>query len=263
MKENKLRYLLDHNLPSISTRLWSSNPFFTEGVGSTGYYDYVEFLAEYVPFSQMDMENLCRAAELHDMGTMIKIDFQNRGYVAQKAMGAGFQSILFTDCETPEQVEESIYLAKPETPEDKGRFGYPNRRFIGFQPRIPQMDHAERVRNVVLCFMIEKVEAVKNIEKICSIPGVDMIQFGPSDYSMSCGFNAKDHRDEFKAAERHCIEVALSHGVQPRCEIPNVEAAQYYIDLGVKHFSLGDQLSILLNAWSSGGKLLKEITEQL
>ena len=35
--------------------------------------------------------------------------------------------------------------------------------------------------------MIEKQEAVENVEEICSVPGVDMLQFGPSDYCMSRG----------------------------------------------------------------------------
>ncbi|MDR1376237.1 MAG: hypothetical protein LBJ22_01900 [Synergistaceae bacterium] len=192
------------------------------------------------------------------MGSMIKIDFQNRAYVAQKAIGSGFQAILFTDCQTAGDVRESIRLVKPETPEDEGRFGYPNKRFIGFQPRVPQMTHVQRQRDIVLCFMIEKKIAMDNIEEICAVPGVDMVQFGPSDYSMSRGWNAKDHIDESKAAEREMIAVALRHGVQPRCEIPTPEAAQYYIDLGVKHFCLGDQLAYLLNQWSEAGASLRE-----
>lgn len=263
MKTNHLRYLLDNHLPSVSTRLWSTNPFFTEAVGSTHNYDYVEFLAEYAAFSQIDLENLARAAELHEMGSMIKVDFQNRGYVAQKAIGSGFQAVLFTDCQNAEQVAESVHLVKPETPEDGGRFGYPNKRFIGFQPRIAQMDHAQRVREVVLCFMIEKASAVEDIENICKVPGVDMVQFGPSDYCMSRGWNAKEHNAEFKAAERHVIEVALANGVQPRCEIQSVEAAQYYIDLGVRHFSLGDQLVQLINTWTNDGGKMRELANSL
>ena len=263
MKENKLRYILNNDLPSVSTRLWSTNPFFTEAIGSTGNYDYVEFVAEYSPFSQLELDNICRAAELHGMGSMIKVDFQNRGYVAQKAIGSGFQAVLFTDCQTPEQVEESVYLTMPETPEDGGRFGYPNRRFIGFQPRLSQMDHSKRLREIVRCFMIEKQITVDNIEKICSIKGVDMIQFGPSDYCMSKGWDKKDHSEEARAAEKHCIEVALAHGVQPRCEIQTVEAAQYYIDLGVKHFSLGDQFVQLMNTWTNDGGKMRAIADSL
>src|SRR5699024_12403809 len=58
-----------------------------------------------------------RACELYDTGSMIKVDFQNRAYVAQKAAAVGFQAILFTDHETPEQVEESIRLLSPRSEE--------------------------------------------------------------------------------------------------------------------------------------------------
>ena len=263
MKTNKLRTLLDNHLPSVSTRLWTTWPFFVEAVGSTGNYDYIEFLAEYSPFTQYDLENIARAAELSEMGTMIKVDFQNRAYVAQKAIASGFQAIMFTDCQTVEDVRETVRLVKPETPEDGGRFGYPNGRFIGFQPKIPQMDHAKRQRDIVLSFMIEKKIAVDQIEEICTVPGVDMVQFGPSDYSMSSGWNAKDHITESKAAERHVIEVALKNGVQPRCEIPTIDAAKYYIDLGVKHFCLGDQFNYLLKHWTEDGKKIRDIADIL
>jgi len=263
MEYNKLRYLLDNNLPSTSTRLWSTWPFLTESVGVTHNFDYIEYVGEYSPFTQADLENIARAAELHEMGTMIKVDYFNRGYVAQKAIASGFQSIMFTDCRNGDQVRETVQMVKPETPEWKGYFGYPNRRFIGTKPHIPQMDHAKRVSDIVLCFMIEKAAAVDNIEEICSVPGVDMIQFGPSDFSMSNGWNRDDHRAECFEAEKHCIEVALKHGVQPRCEIPTVADAQKYIDLGVKHFSLGDQMAVLRKFWSNDGKAIRELADSL
>lgn len=97
MKENKLRYHLEHDLPLLSTRLWSTQPFFWEAIGATGNFDYVEFVAEYAPYDFTDLPNMARAAELNDMGTMIKLDYQNRGFVAQKAIQAGFQSIMFVD----------------------------------------------------------------------------------------------------------------------------------------------------------------------
>lgn len=263
MKTNRLRHLLANGLPSIGTRIESTWPIITELVGSTGRYDYVEFVAEYAPFSQVDLENIARAAELHDMGTMIKLDFQNRAYVAQKAMASGFQAIMFTDHKTADEVRESVYLVRPDTPQDKGRFGFPNRRWIGYRPYSPQMDHAAMVRDTVLVFMIEKKEAMDCIEEICSVPGVDMVQFGPSDYSMSMGWNSSEHVQEFKAAERKMIEVALAHGVQPRCEIASPEQAQYYIDLGVRHFCLGDEIGNAARYWAQQGGALRSIVEKL
>ena len=189
MKENKLRELIQQGAPSTCTRMWSSWPFYTELVGSTGHFDYIEFVAEYAPFTEYDLENIARAAELNNMGTMIKVDYQNRGYIAQKAVAAGFQAVLFADHHTPDEVRETVEMMKSDKL-GQGRYGYPNRRFIGCQPYLSQMDHCQRVDDVVLAFMIEKGDAMDNIEEICQIPGVDMVQFGPSDYSMSKGKNS-------------------------------------------------------------------------
>lgn len=262
MKENKLRNLIKSGKPSVSTRLWSAWPFYTEVIGSLGYFDYVEFVAEYSPFTQYDLENLARAAELYEMGSMIKVDFQNRGYVAQKAIAAGFQSIMFADHHTPDEVRETIRMVKPDRL-GAGRFGYPNRRYIGTQSHISQMDHADRIDDIVLCFMIEKQDAMDNIEEICSVPGVDMVQFGPSDYSMSAGRNLSEYSKECAEAERKMIEAALKYGVQPRCEIMTPEEAKGYAELGVRHFSIGDQLKKLKEIWISDGSNMRILADSL
>jgi 2-keto-3-deoxy-L-rhamnonate aldolase RhmA len=190
---------------------------------------------------------------------MIKVDFQNRAYVCQKAMAAGIQAIMFTDHKTAEEVMESLFAVNPDTPQYKGRFGYPTRRWIGYNPSGPQMDYAEMAHDTVKCFMIEKYEAVDNIDAICSIPGVDMVQFGPSDYSMSRGWNFSEHVSEFKDAEKKMIKSALDHGVQPRCEIYTPDAANYYLDLGVRHFCIGDELKNAADCWTAQGKGLRAL----
>ena len=78
MTENRLRRLLNEGKPSVSTRIWSIWPFYTECVGATGNYDYMEFVAEYAPFDQCDLENIARAAELYNIGPSVKAELQNR-----------------------------------------------------------------------------------------------------------------------------------------------------------------------------------------
>lgn len=258
IRENVLREKIDNGEPTVATRIWSTNPFVTEMVGVSGNFDYLEFAAEYSAFSQTDLENICRAAELYGMGTVIKLDYQNRGYVAQKAMAAGFQGIMFTDHETAEEVRESIRLTMPATPECGGKFGYPMRRFIGAQSHVSPMTHAERVKKIVRCFMIEKVSSLNQIDEICSVPGVDMVQFGSGDWGMNQGFDRGDRPEECKEAERRMIKAALAHGVRPRCEIHSAKEAEYYKRLGVKDFCLNDEMSCLRDFWNNeGGQLCK------
>ena len=111
--------------------------------------------------------------------------------------------------------------------------------------------------------MIEKKEAVDNIEEICSVPGVDMVQFGPSDYCMSLGWNCADHKDDIAKAEQHVIEVALAHGVQPRCEIYSLDQAEKYMAMGVRHFCIGDEFDILKDYWTNVGGKMREMAGKL
>lgn len=154
--ENKFRSLLNSGKPTLSTRLHSTSPLITEAVGAVGKYDYVEFVAEYAPYDQFGMENLVRAAELHGMASMIKIDYQNRGYTAQKALTSGFQAVLFTDHTTPEEVEESIKLTMAKCPACRSEIGYYARRWIGFQNVSSPDEYVEMTKATVRAFMVEK-----------------------------------------------------------------------------------------------------------
>ena len=260
--ENRIRTLLNANRPTVATRLFNVNPSSVEAAACSSSFDYVEFLAEYAPHSLMELENFVRAAELHHIGTLIKVDLQNRHYVAQKAAAAGFQGILYADHKTPEEVEESIYYLSPDCP-DGGRFGFPNGRWIGYNGHLPQQEHIQMTRNVVKAFMIEKAEAVDNIKAICSVPGVDMVQFGPSDYSMSRGWNAADHAQELKEIEEYVIRTALECGVAPRCECDTMDKVEYYRSLGVRHFCVGDELRVLNAYWKGTCGQVRKLADSL
>jgi 2-keto-3-deoxy-L-rhamnonate aldolase RhmA len=76
---------------------------------------------------------------------------------------------------------------------------------------------------------------------------------------MSRGWNFSDHVAEVKAAEREMIKAAIARGVKPRCEINAPEDARYYMDLGVKHFCIGDELKNAGDCWTAQGKGLRAL----
>src|SRR5579872_2557749 len=90
MNPNRLRQAFDSGRPTIGTRLSLFDPIVVETIGQTGAFDYVEFGAEYAGYDLKGLENFCRAAELYSLGTMIKLDWEHRGYMAQRSSGAGF-----------------------------------------------------------------------------------------------------------------------------------------------------------------------------
>lgn len=261
MKGNRFRNKLQKNEVIVSTRISNTWPVTTEVAAVTGNYDYVEFLAEYAPYDQYDIENLARACELHGVSCIMKVDYANRDYVAQKALASGFQGILFTDHTTAEEVGETLSKVKPASPQYKGRLGYVNRRWCKNERFSGQMEYADYVNNCVMGFMIEKVEAVKNIEEICKVPGVDFIQFGPADYSLNSGFDFKENEKSVRQIEQKIIETCLKNGVSPRVEINHAEEAKKYIEMGVKHFCLGAELHILRDYYNDEGKKLHSLVK--
>lgn len=258
MRENKLRMRLDAGLPTIGTRVNSVWPAVAETIGYTGAYDYVEFLAEYAPFDLHDLDNFCRGVELSDMSAIIKIDQEPRGYLAQRAIGAGFQGVLFADCRSPDDVAHCVRIVRPETPEDGGIHGVGSRRFtyVG-QSGTPA--YVRALRDVVVMIMIEKRDTVERLEEVLAVPGIDMIQWGGSDYSMSVGRAGQRGSPEIKAVERRVFETALAMGVQPRAEIGSVDQCKHFLDMGVRHFSLGTDLSILYEWWRVNGDALRQL----
>ncbi len=253
--ENTLRKLFDSGKPTLSTRLHSVSPLTTEAVGALGIYDYVELVAEYTPFDQYDLENMARAAEIHGMGTMIKLDYQDRAYVSQKALASGFQAILFSDHTRPEEVEESIRLTTAKTPSGGG-MGWIARRWVGFQTVATQEEYIAMTNASIRAFMVEKKETVDRIDEFCAVPGIDMIQFGPNDFALSSGFNMKDNKDRLRAAEKKVIETAQKYHIRPRAELNSAEDARFYLDLGVQDFSLGLELRVLQGFLSREGDVL-------
>jgi 4-hydroxy-2-oxoheptanedioate aldolase len=261
MRPNPIHNLLASGKPTLSTRVNICTPTIVEALAHTGVYDYVEFLAEYAPYDLTDLENFCRAAEIYNLGTMIKVDSDPRTYLAQRGIGAGFGSVLFADSRSVEDVRECVRIARPETPEDGGRFGVAMRRFTymgyGGTP-----EYVQFLRDVVVAIMIEKREAVENLDEILAVPGIDLLQWGPADYSMSIGCAGERRDPRVTAAEKRVYTAAAAAGIPCRAEVRTVDDAKYYLDMGVRHFSLSADLHILFGWWKSNGEALRKELEQ-
>ena len=237
MKLNRLRTLLSEGKPTLGTHViipWSR---IVELIGHTNTFDYIEYIEEYSNFNIEQFEDFGRAIELFpNMSMMIKVEEQTRGFIAQRALDAGIQNILFSDCRDAKDVRECVRLVRPETPEAGGIHGAAGRRInIGSNT----VEWVNAMNNAVLAFMIEKKSAMDNLEEILSVKGVDMVQFGPNDYSVSLGKPGQGSLPEVKNAQLEMIKMALQKGVAPRVEVGGPEQAKPFIEMGVRHFCVG------------------------
>jgi 2-keto-3-deoxy-L-rhamnonate aldolase RhmA len=260
MRRNIIREKLNAGEKTVGTHIHIAWPAVVEAIGHTGLYDYVEFVAEYGSFDLHDLDNLCRASELHNMGSMIKVDQSHQRFLAQRGIGSGFSCVLFTDCRSADEVRECVRIARADTPEDNGLYGVAARRnaYMGYGGT---RDYVQALRDTVVAIMIEKRGAVDELEEILSIPGVDMVQWGGSDFSMNIGRPGEYNHPEVLAAKRKVFETAIKMGVPPRAEIWSPDQAKEYVDMGVRHFSIGTDMAILYGWWKENGEKLKKAIE--
>lgn len=261
MRRNRLRELLNEGQPSIGTRVLSPWPTIIELVGDSGMFDYVEFVAEYAPYDLHTLDNLGRAIELFDhMSAMIKIEQEPRTFLAVRAIGAGIQNVLFADPRTVEDVEECVSAVRAERPESGGRHGVGMRRDVRTVVEPGTEAFADALDDAVIALMIEKRSAVENLEAILTVPGVDMVQFGPVDYAMSLGLTGQSSHPKVKEAEKYVIETAQKMGVIPRVELNVLANMEAYLEMGVRHFNVGIDVRTLF-CWyrDTGAELRKEL----
>jgi 2-keto-3-deoxy-L-rhamnonate aldolase RhmA len=262
MRHNRLRALLNANEPSLGTHLLSTWPTLVELVGFAGNYDYVEFTAEYSPFTMHDLDNLGRALELKNLGGMIKIEQTQWTHQAMRAIGSGFQSILFADVRTVADAHACVAAVRAETPGSGGRLGVGMRRDVGTVMEGGSPAYVAALDEVVIALMVEKRECVEDLDAILSVKGIDMVQFGGSDYSMSIGVTGQRNNPDVKRAERKTIETALAKGLQPRVELADINQAAPYLEMGVKHFCIGWDVRILHEWWRINGAGMRAMLDK-
>ncbi len=263
MKKNRLRELLEADKPTVGTHVIIPWPGVVEVIGQSGAFDYIEYVGEYSAFSLELLDNFGRAIELFpDMSSMMKVEEHTAGFIATRAIDAGIQNVLFTDCRSAEAVRECVRMVRAETPEAGGTHGAGMRRNVGYVTYAGSVDWVRAMDDVVIAIMIEKKGAMTDLEEILSVEGVDMVQFGPADYSISVGKAGQAGSPEIQQAQKDMIEMALAKGVAPRVEVASFEQTKRFLDMGVKHFCIGWDLGVLSNWCRQQGKGLQGLQER-
>jgi 4-hydroxy-2-oxoheptanedioate aldolase len=260
MRPNLLRERLDAGQPTVGTHILSAWPTLVELIGHSRQYDYVEFTAEYAPFTMHDLDNLGRALEVAGIGGMIKVEQGEYTHQAMRAIGSGFQSVLFSDVRTVADAKACVAAVRAESPGNRRGFGLTGvgmRRDVGTNREGGSPAYVAALDEAVVVLMVEKRQCVEDLDAILAVPGIDMVQFGGSDYSMSLGQAGNRAHPDVVAAERKTIETGLRLGIQPRVEIAEPAQAAPYLEMGVKHFCIGWDVGILSNFWKTRGAAMQ------
>ncbi len=259
MPRNRLRQLFREDKATVGTHYSCTWANLVETIGNSQQFDYAEFTGQYGPYTLHDLEHLARACELTGMDAMIKIDQEPRTFIAARAIQAGFTAMLFADCRTTEDVKKCVQSVKliPQG----GINGFQLGRVYGYgmvrgQPTTLE-DYVKFIDEIVIAIMIETNSLSDDIEEALSIPGIDMVQFGPADFSIAIGHPGEGYKNsQISEAMERSYQVAKKKGIRIRAEC-SVEEMQKWIDLGCKDFCIGMDILTIRNWAQSTGKAIR------
>jgi 4-hydroxy-2-oxoheptanedioate aldolase len=126
-----------------------------------------------------------------------------------KILDAGAYGIICPMVNTPDEAEALVRACK-----------YPPRGYRSWGPVRASIyaggtDYATRANEELIVMpMIETAEAVKNLDAILSVPGVDAVYVGPSDLALSMGCAPKLDHDApaVVEAQRTIVKLCKKHG---------------------------------------------------
>src|SRR4029077_479311 len=140
-----------------------------------------------------------------------------------------------------------------------GRLGVGMRRDVGTVRTGGTPAYVDALNEVVIAIMVEKKSCVDDLDRILSVPGIDMVQFGASDFSMSIGKTGQYGHPDVLAAETRNIQTALKKGPHPRIEWLDLSRTGRDLEMGVKHFFIGWDVRILADWWDTKGAEMRKL----
>lgn len=120
---------------------------------------------------------------------------------------------------------------------------------IGRAARYGAVDDYLRRADDEMCVFVqlETVDALRELERIAAVPGVDGIFIGPADLSASMGYLGQLRAEPVLAAIHGAFERARNAGT--RCGfLTSPEHAQQYVDMGVHMLALSTDIGLVAGA---------------
>jgi len=198
-----------------------------EIMGNAGY-DWVAVDLEHGSFALNSLPDIFRALELGGTVPFARVG-QNACKDIKQVLDAGARGVIIPMIEGRGGMEDAVAWAK-YPPEGRRGVGFSRANLFGrrFEEYFSSIND-----EIVVVAQIESIGAVRALDEILAVPGLDAIIIGPYDLSASMGLTGQFAHPEFIAAVEHARRKAEEcrvpmglHVVQPDPEALRVRIAE-------------------------------------
>lgn len=194
-----------------------ATPRHVDFVGSTGLFDTLWFDLEHfdIPVDRLAVLNMvARAYPMTTLARMRAADYQSVMQVLESGVGG----IICAMVESAEEARQIVRWARFNNPspvngETTGQRGWNAGGVDGRYGNLPAADYvAYQNRETAILCQIETEDALKHLNDIVAVKGVDGIFFGPGDYAHRIGRLGQIAHDDVLSAMGMVADACKTHG---------------------------------------------------
>jgi 2-keto-3-deoxy-L-rhamnonate aldolase RhmA len=239
-RKNRIMEMLETRQVPVGMQVFTSHPALVEVLGLTGF-DFIMIDSEHSPTSARQMEDVIRTADTVGLTSFVRVSRHDDESDIHRALEAGALGLflpLITSAADITRAADAAFFPPLGRRGVCPAFRAARYNWAGFE------DYAAwNNREALLIPMIERAEAVDNIEEICAHEAVKILVFAPGDLAYSLGEASGMMRGpRIQAAYAKVMAAAKRHGVHvmggPVLD-PTPQGCRKAADDGITIFCLG------------------------
>ena len=242
MRPNPIRRLLEDGEPIINAWLSIPSPYLAEGAGYQGF-DSVTVDLQHGMFGFEAAVAMLQAVSATPAVPLVRAPSMGAAEIMH-LLDAGAYGVICPLISNAEETAQFVAACR-YPPQGKRSFGPARGKLYGGE------DYFDKANEEIFAIpMIETADAVKNINQILSVPGVDMIYIGPNDLALDLGEKpgAEAVPGRTSDAIAHLIERAKSAGIPVGMFCNSAQAAISRIDEGISMVTPGNDFTLATRA---------------
>lgn len=200
-----LRDVLTGGKTSVGGWCVTPSPFTAEVMARAGF-DWICIDQQHGLIGYQQMLAMLQAVAAAGVPAIVRVPW-NEPAAIMKALDAGAAGVIVPMVNTPEEAAAAVGACR--YPPAGYRSWGPTRAALGVRDFSPESAN----RAVVCAVMVETVPAMERLAEIASVPGVDVVFIGPSDFAISMGFAPRSDEAAHRARLEEVPKVCRDHGV--------------------------------------------------
>jgi len=215
------------------------DPALVEIMGYSGF-DFVILDLEHGPNSVQTMQNLIRAAQIGGVFPIVRVKEEPLSVIGE-VLDIGAGGIQVPQITNPQEAEKIIQLAKfaPQGMRGVCRFV----RAADYSS-LDRFQYFKEANEAVIILQLEGEEAIKNMDKILEVEGIDIIFIGPYDLSQSLGVAGQVDHPSVEKSMKEIVDKCVQKGIVVGTFVDTIENARKWKKLGIKYLSYSVDVGI-------------------